>query len=159
MPVPDDLLRHVVGPTPYASWPLWLAVALSAILIVWYVGVVLFTSKDRRLRDVRIVGVARDRMVRHRFARAVTEIARRHRAGELDASPAGAAISLEVRRFLHRMTGVPAEYMQVDDIAESEIASATGLLEQLTDVQFNAGSQLDVGRVADDAEELIRSWT
>jgi hypothetical protein len=64
-----------------------------------------------------------------------------------------------VRRFLHRVTGVPAEYMQLDDIEHSEISSAAGLLEQLTDVQFNAASQFDVGRIGDDAEELIRSWT
>lgn len=157
--MPDDLLRHVIGPTPYSSWSLWLAVLLSVILVGWYVGVLVLTLPGRRLRDVPLVGAARDRMIRHRFARAVNEIGRRYRAGELEAAQAGAAISAEVRRFLHRATGAPAEYMQTDDIANSEIAPAAGLLEQLTDVQFNAASQFDVGRVGDDAEELIRSWT
>jgi hypothetical protein len=159
MPVPDDLLRHVIGPTPYSSWSLWLALALSTILVGWYLGVVLLTSPGRRLRDVPLVGAARDRMVRHRFARAVHEIGGRYRAGDLEPAQAGAAVSREVRRFLHRVTGVPAEYMQLDDIEHSEISSAAGLLEQLTDVQFNAASQFDVGRIGDDAEELIRSWT
>jgi hypothetical protein len=159
MPVPDDLLRHVIGPTPYSSWPLWLAIVLSTVLVGWHVGVVLLTSRRRRLRDVPLVGAARDRMVRHRFARAVNEIGGRYRAGELEAAQAGAAVSREVRRFLHRVTGVPAEYMQLDDIARSEIAGAAAVLEQLTDVQFNAASQFDVGRIGDDAEELIRSWT
>lgn len=157
--MPDDLLRHVVGPTSYPSWLPWLAVVLVAILVGWYLGVVLFTSPARRLRDVPLVGAARDRMIRHRFARAVNEIGGRYRAGELEAAPAGAAISLELRRFLHRVSGVPAEYMQLDDIAHSEIAAAAGVLKALTDVRFNAASQFDVGQVSDDAGELIRSWT
>jgi hypothetical protein len=156
--VPDDLLRHVVGPTPYSSWYPWLALILVAIVVGWYVGVVLFTSRARRLRDVPLVGAARDRMIRHRFARAVNEIGARYRAGELEAAPAGAAISRELRRFLHRATGVPAEYMQLDDIARSEIAPAARVLGDLTDVRFNAASQFDVGQISDDAGELIRSW-
>jgi len=32
------------------------------------------------------------------------------------------------------------------------------VLDQLIDVQFNAASQADVGKVGRDAEELIRSW-
>jgi signal transduction histidine kinase len=159
MPVPDDLLRHVVGPTPYSSWAPWLALVLVAILVGWYVGVIVFTSRARRLRDVPLVGAARDRLIRHRFARAVNEIGGRYRAGELEAGRAGAAISHELRRFLHRVSGVPAEYMQLDDIAQSEIAAASQVLEELTDVQFNAASQFDVGQISDDAGELIRSWT
>jgi hypothetical protein len=157
--VPDDLLRHIVGPTPYASWPPWLALVLVAILIGWYVGVILLTSKGRGPRDVPLVGVVRDRLIRHRFARAVNEIGRRYRAGEIEAAQAGAAVSRELRRFLQRATGVPAEYMQLDAIADSDLASATTVLQELTDVQFNAASHLDVARVTDDAEGLIRSWT
>jgi hypothetical protein len=157
--VSDDLLRHVVGPTAYSSWPLWLAIALTAALIGWYVGVVLLTSPTRRTPVARLVGTARERLVRHRFARAVHDIVARYRAGELEAATAGAEINGTVRRFLHRVSGVPAEYMQNDAIARSEIASAADVLERLTDVQFNRASQLDVGSVGDDAEELIRSWT
>lgn len=145
----------MIGPTPYSSWPLWLAVALSTILIGWYVGVLLVTSPGRRLP---LVVAARDRLVRRRFARAVNEIGARYRRGELEAAQAGTAISGEVRRFLHRVTGAPAEYMQLDDIVNSEIAPAAVLLEKLGDVQFNVESRVDVAGVGDDAEELIRSW-
>lgn len=159
MPVSDDLLRHVIGPTPYSSWVTWLAVALTLLVVGFYVGVVLVGSSGRRLRDVPLVGAARDRVARHRHARAVREVCTRFRAGEIEAAPAGAAISREVRRFLHGATGAPVEYMQLDDIAHSEICSAADVLGRLIDVQFNTASQFDVGRVGDDAEELIRSWT
>lgn len=156
--MPDDLLRHVIGPTPYPSWWLWLAIGLTVLLVAWYAGVVLLTMPRRRLRTLPVIGVARDRLIRHRFARAVRAIGDRYRAGELAAAPAGEAISREVRRFLQLATGVRAEYMQIDEVAMSEIASAAPLLADLIDVRFNAESALDVGEVSHDAEELIRSW-
>lgn len=141
----------------YSSWTLWLAIASTVILIGFYVGVIVGTSPRRR--DVPLFGAARDRVLRHRFARAVHEIGGRYRAGRLEPAQAGAAISGELRRFLHRATGAPAEYMQLDDIADSEMAAAADVLSRLADVQFNASSLLDVGAVGDDVEELIRSWT
>ena len=156
--MPDDLIRHVIGPTPYSPWWLWLAVVLSILLVAWYAGIFLLTMPRRRLRTVPLVGVARDRVIRYRFGRAVRAIGDRYRAGELAAAPAGEAISREVRRFLHQLTGVRAEYMQLVDIVDSEIASAAPLLANLIDVRFNADSELDVGLVSRDAEELIRSW-
>ena len=155
----DDLLRHVIGPLPYSSWILWLAIALSVVLVGWFVGVLAFTAPGRQLRGVPLVGAVRDRMMRHRFARAVHDVGARYRSGAIGAAQAGADVSRYLRTFLQRASGVPAEYMQVDAIADSEIATAAELLEQLTDVQFNASSRVDAGRAADDAEELIRSWT
>jgi hypothetical protein len=157
--VPDDLLRHVIGPTPYSSWWLWIAMLLLLVLIVWYAGVFVWTLPNRRLRDLPILGGMRDKMVRHRFARTVREIGDRYRSGELAAAPAGAAVSRALRGFLQETTGVRAEYMQLDDIAGGELASAAPLLAQLNDAQFNAMSEVDVGAVSDSAEELIRSWT
>jgi hypothetical protein len=159
MPVPDDLLRFVGGPTPYSSWWLWLAVALSIVLAGWYACVFLFTVPGRRLRDVPLVGAARERRIRSRSARAVREVGDRYRSGDLDAAQAGAAVSRELRRFLHRVTGAPAEYMQLTEVTRSEIAPAAPLLADLIDVRFNAASGLDMGRISVEAEELIRSWT
>jgi hypothetical protein len=157
--VPDDLLRHVIGPTPYSSWWLWIAMLLLLVLIVWYAGVFVWTLPNRRLRDLPVLGGMRDKMVRHRFARTGREIGDRYRSGELAAAPAGAAVSRALRGFLQETTGVRAEYMQLDDIAGGELASAAPLLAQLNDAQFNAMSEVDVGAVSDSAEELIRSWT
>ncbi|HEV7421833.1 MAG TPA: hypothetical protein VGO30_18620 [Mycobacterium sp.] len=157
--MPDDLLRHVIGPTPYSSWWLWIAMLLLLVLIGWYAGVFVWTLPNRRLRDLPVLGGMRDKMVRHRFARTVHEIGDRYRSGELAAAPAGAAVSRALRGFLQETTGVRAEYMQLDDIAGGELASAAPLLAQLNDAQFNAMSEVDVGAVSDSAEELIRSWT
>jgi hypothetical protein len=156
--VPDDLLRHVIGPTPYSSWWLWLAIGLSVLLVAWYAGVFVFTMPRRRLRTVPLIGATRDRMIRYRAARNVRAIGDRYRAGDLAAAPAGEAVSRELRRFLRQVSGVRAEYMQVEDVENSEIAPAAPVLADLVDVRFNTASELDVGLLSRDAEELIRSW-
>lgn len=157
--MPDDLLRHVIGPTPYSSWWLWATVLLLVILIVWYAGVFALTMPARRLRDLPVVGALHDDMVRRRFARTVHQIGAKYRAGDLATAPAGAAVSAALRGFLQQATGVRAQYMQVEQIAAGELARAAPLLEQLDDAQFNATSQVDIAVVSESAEELIRSWT
>ena len=157
--MPDDLLRHVIGPTPYSSWWLWTAVLLLLVLIAWYAGVFILTLPNRRLRDLPLVGAVHGDMVRRRFARAIHQIGARYCSGDLAAAQAGAAISSTLRGFLQQITGVRAQYMQVDEIAAGELARAAPLLEQLIDAQFNAASQVDIAAVGESAEELIRSWT
>jgi hypothetical protein len=157
--VPDDLVRHVIGPTPYSSWWLWAAVLLLFVLIAWYAGVFVLTLPNRRLRDLPVVGAVRGDMMRRRFARTVHQIGERYRSGDLDAASTGAAVSAALRGFLEQATGVRAQYMQVEQIAAGELARAAPLLELLNDAQFNAASHVDIGVVSESAEELIRSWT
>lgn len=157
--MPDDLLRYLMGPPSYSSGWLWIAVALSLALIAWYVAVFVLTTPGRRLRDLPLIGAARDEMIKHRFARAVRNIRSRYRAGDVTASAAGAAMSREVRAFLQATTGVRAQYMQVDDIATGVAAPAAPVLADLTDAQFNDHSTIDVAVAGECAEELIRGWT
>jgi hypothetical protein len=132
---------------------------MQLVVILWYTCVFVFTMPDRRLRDLPLVGAARGEIIRRRAARSVHEIGAKYRSGDLDAVAAGGAISGILRGFLAQVTGVRAPYMQLDDIAASEIAAAAPLLAQLNDAQFNAASRVDVGHVSESAEELIRSWT
>ncbi|WP_099040390.1 hypothetical protein [Mycobacterium neglectum] len=155
----DELVGFVIGPTPYSSWWLWLAVLLVLVLIGWYAAVLVFTMPGRRIRGLPVIGAARSELVKRRSARAVRAIGERYRTGELAAAPAAAAVSREVRAFLHAATGARAEYMQVDAIAAGELASAAPVLADLIDAQFNADTVVDVGAVSDSAEELIHSWS
>jgi hypothetical protein len=157
--VSDELLRFIIGPTPYSSWWLWLAVLLLLIVIGWYAAIFVFTMPGRRIRGLPVIGATRSELLKRRSARAVRAVAQRYRAGELAAAPAAAAVSRELRTFLHHATGVRAEYMQVNAIAASELSSAAPVLSELNDAQFNADSHSDVGAATDMAEELIRSWS
>ncbi len=155
----DELLRFIIGPTPYSSWWLWLAALLLLIVIGWYAAIFVFTMPGRRIRALPVIGATRSELLKRRSARAVRAVAQRYRAGELAAAPAAAAVSRELRTFLHHATGVRAEYMQVNAIAASELSSAAPVLSELNDAQFNADSHSDVGAVTDMAEELIRTWS
>ena len=157
--MPDDLLPFVIGPTPYPSWWLWLAVLLSVLLIGWYAAVLVLTMPGRRIRALPIIGATRRELIKRRFARAVRAVGDRYRAGELAPAPAAAAVSGELRAFLHQATGARAQYMQVDAIAAGELRSAAPILAELIDVQFNADSTLDAGAISESAEELIRTWS
>lgn len=156
--MPVDLLHFVSGPIAYSSWWMWLAVLLLLVLIGWYTAVFLFTMPGQRIRELPVIGSTRSELLRRRFARAVHTVGDRYRGGDLAAAPAAAAVSRELRAFLHQATGTRAEYMQVDAIAAGQLASAAPVLTQLNDAQFNADSIVDVGTVSDSAEELIRTW-
>jgi hypothetical protein len=150
----------MIGPTAYSSAWWWLALLLSVALIAWYAGVLLWTVPGRRLRDARVIGGLREGLARHRYAKAIRDIGVRYRTGELDSVSAAAALSGELRGFLHSVTGVRVEYMQLDDIADDgALASAAPIFGELGDAQFNDASHVDVGMVSTAAEELIRSWT
>lgn len=157
--MPDDLLDHVIGPTPYSPMWLWIAIGLIVLLCAWYTGVFVLTSRRRPVRELPVLGAARAEVLRRRSARAVRAIGNRYRAGDLSAAGAGAALSGELRRFLHATTGVQAQYMQVDAIADSAAAPAAPILAELTDIQFNHRSTLDAGTASATTEELIRGWT
>jgi hypothetical protein len=106
-----------------------------------------------------VLGAARDELIRRRAVRAVRTIGNRYRAGELEPGPAGAAVSGELRSFLHAATGMNAEYMQVEAMAVGKLAPAAPILFELNDVQFNHRSVVDVGALSEATEELIREWT
>ncbi len=156
--MPDDLLRHVIGPTPFPSWWLWIAVLLLLTLVAWYAAVIVLTMPGRRLRDLPVIGATRSELLKRRFLRAVRAIGERQRAGELANAPAAAAVSRELRRFLHHATGSRVEYMQLDAIAVGELATAAPVLAKLADLQFNAAPTEDFTTASRSAEELIRTW-
>ncbi len=57
------------------------------------------------------------------------------------------------------MTGERAQYLQIDAMADGNLAQAAPLLTRLGDAQFNAESRIDIADVSARAQELIRSWT
>lgn len=157
--MPDDLLRHVIGPQAYSSWWLWLGLLLIASVIGWYAGIFVWTLPSHRLRRIPVVRRLHARLIRNRFARRVRSIADEHGAGQVSAPVACAAISRTVRSFLHQSTGARAQYLHVEAMADAELAAAAPLLTRLGDAQFNAQTTVDVADVSARAQELIRSWT
>jgi hypothetical protein len=157
--VPDDLLRHLFGPSPYSTAWLWVAFLLIFAVIAWYVGLFVWTLPSRRLRRIPVVRKIHARLIRSRFARSVQGIADEHDAGRLSAAAACAAINRTLRSFFHQATGTRAQYLQVDALADAGLAAAAPLIARLSDAQFNAETRVEVADVSCRAQELIRSWT
>ena len=156
--MPDDLLRFVGGPSPYAASWLWFGLALLALVVAWCVGVFVWTLPAERLRSIPVLRSVHAKLLRRRFARAIRCIEQRYSAGELSAAQASSEMSRTLRSFLHQATGTPAQYMHVADISSSELAEAAPLLSALNDAQFNTMSPVQISQVGSTAEELIRSW-
>jgi hypothetical protein len=157
--VPDDVLQFIFGPSPYsASW-LWLGLALLMIVIVWYVGVFVWTLPAHRLRSIPVIRSVHSRLLRRKFVRAIRSVDGRYRAGELTAAEASHQLSRTLRSFLHQATGTPAQYMHVEAIRSGDLAGSASVLAALNDAQFNTASSVDVREAGSTAEELIRSWS
>jgi hypothetical protein len=157
--MPDDLLRFVSSPLPYASWWLWFGVALLILVIAWFVGVFVWTLPADRLRSIPWVRTLHAKLLRRKFTRAVRSIDQRYRAGELSAAQASGQMSRTLRSFLHQATGTRAQYMHVDNIRSSDLVETAPLFADLNDAQFNGASSVQVSQVGSRAEELISSWS
>jgi hypothetical protein len=157
--VPDELLRHVIGPTPYSPWWLWLAILLLLLVITWYATVFIATLPSDRLRGRPVVGPVHARLLRRRYAGRIADITADHEAGRMSAAEACAAISRTLRSFLHQATGVRAQYMQIDTLAGSSVGAAAPVLADLGEARFADHPHADVGRLSARARELVRTWT
>lgn len=157
--MPDELLRHVLGPTPYSPWWLWAAILLVLLVIAWYAVVFVATLPSDRLRGRRVVGPLHARLLRRRYAGRIAEITAAHEAGRMSAPEACAAISRTLRSFLHQATGVRAQYMQIDTLADSSVGAAAPVLADLGEARFTDEPHADVGQLGARAQELVRTWT
>ncbi|KWX65751.1 hypothetical protein [Mycobacterium sp. NAZ190054] len=157
--MPDDLLEFVSGPPAYSATWLWLGLGLLLFVFAWYAVVFIATMPSHSLRGIPGLRTWHTKVLRSRFARTARAATRRHRSGELSGVQAGAALSRTLRSFLHQATGTPVQFMQLREVAAGDLAAAAPVLEALGSVQFDRASTADVGRLGDQTEELIRSWS
>lgn len=160
--MPGDLLGHLIEPTaPSYTW-LWVAAALVCLIVLWYAGLYWWTTAERDRGEPSLIASARMALQRRRALRVLQGIQNRYRAGDITSAGAGAELSEELRRFLHDVTGVRAQYVQVPDIVSVSggvLAPAGPVLADLADAQFNAHSRVDIDVTAQSAEDLVRRWT
>lgn len=157
--MPDELLRHLIGPTPYSTWRLWAAVLLMLLVVAWYAFVFVATLPSDRLRGRPVVGPLHAQLLRRRYVGRIAEITAAHEAGRMSAPEACGAISRTLRSFLHQATGVRAQFMQIDTLADSIVGAAAPVLADLGEARFADEHRADVGQLGARAQELVRTWT
>jgi hypothetical protein len=156
--VPDDLLRFVSGPPPYAPLWLWCGLALVAVVIAWCVGVFVWTLPAERLRNIPAVRSVHAKLLRRKFVRTIRSLDQHRLAGDLSAAQTSAQMSRALRSFLHQATGTQAQYMHVDAIKSSDLAKSAPVFSALNDARFNSDSPVEIDEISSAAQELIRSW-
>lgn len=157
--VSGDLLRYLSGPIPYSPWWILAAAALLAVIVGWYVGVVVWTLPPDRLRRMPLIRSLHSRLIRRRFSRSIRTSGEHYQAGRLSATEAATAMSRTLRSFLAVTSGSRIQYMHVGEIAAGDLAPAATVISALNDARFNTTSGVDLTRTAQEAEELIRSWS
>jgi hypothetical protein len=155
----DDLLRFIGGPLAFSYWWLVLGVLLLLTVTSWYAAIFVWTLPPSRLRRVPVIGAVHGWINRRRFVRVIQKIDAHYRDGGLTPAQASAGISRALRSFLYVATGIRAQYMHVEQLADGRLGAAAPVLNGLNDAQFNPEARTDVGALARSAEELISSWT
>ena len=79
----SDLLRYVLGPTPFSLCWLVIAALLMAALVGWYVAVYVWTMPPATLRKIRGVSMLHRRLLARRFVRTVAATTNTYRAGAI----------------------------------------------------------------------------
>lgn len=154
-----ELLRFLGPPSQYSVWWLVLGVLIVGLVIVWCVGIFVWTLPASTLRRIPLIRQVHGTLVRRRFVRSVREVLGAYRSGEMSSRDAAGAMRRTLRSFLALHTGGRAHYMHVGEMGSSELAPAVPLFSALEDAQFSTTSSVDLAGVARDAEELIQTWS
>lgn len=155
----DDLLRFISAPLPFSAWWIVAGTLLITAVIAWITSVFVWTLPPARLRRMPLIRTAHAWVTRRRFVGAVRAAGDRHRNGQTTATAASTEISRTVRSFLYVKTGIRAQYLHVEDIADGPLAPAAALLEGLNVARFDPQARPDIAAFLRSAEELISTWT
>jgi hypothetical protein len=158
MPV-DDLLRFIGGPLPFSQWWLFAGLFVFIFVVAWYGMVFVWTLPPSVLRRIPLIRSFHAEVNRRRFVRAIRNIDAQYRGGGLGPAQACAALSRTVRSFLYVSTGIKAQYIHVEQLADGPLGAAVPVLKDLNDVRFNPGTRTEVGTLVRSARELVSSWT
>jgi hypothetical protein len=123
------------------------------------VGVIVWTLPVEVLRDIPVLRSITHRVLRVKFARALTRVDHRHRAGELTTREAFHDVSRIFRRFIVFRTGFAAREMTATDVARSPLAgSALQVLSLTYPGQFDDVDPRTLPAVIDAARTAVTSW-
>lgn len=157
----DDLLRFLGGPLPLPQWWSLLPVLLVLLVITWCAGVLTWTLPPERLRTLPLLRSAHATVVRRHFLRSIHDITQQFHERTLTPAQTSAAYDRVVRSFLAVRTGIRAQYLHLEDLANTDtrLAKAVPLLAALDDAQFNTHTRSDLTALGRSAEELVRTWS
>ena len=158
MPTDDELLRYIVAPLSYSTWWMVAACVIGVAVVLWWIGVFIWTLPAASLRRIPFLRDIHRRVVRHKFVSAIRDVRATYRGGGMSQSQACTAIAHTLRTFFAVYTGVPVQYMSVGEIDTGPLAPAGSVLKALSYGQFDKSTKVDVDAVGQSAERVVATW-
>lgn len=155
----QDLQDEFHGPVGYDERWLWIALALLALVVLYYL-VSWWITRPRRVRDVRRADVDVPDLQREHLAR-IDRIEADVHAGVLEPRAGHQQLSEVMRSYVAEVTTLPARTMVLADFRTQAPPELVAALEVMYPPEF--GPDDEVARVRFDdavtrAREVVASW-
>ena len=145
---------------PVQYSPVWLVigVVILAVIVGWYVFVLLLTR--RRPEPVDLVATAPGLTVsmRDAYLNRINEVSWRYSHGSLGFSDAHHELSALVRGFAAEARGIRAQYMTLDDLRSTPHADLAATVEALYPGAFSGGTTGSIDDATARARTLVSTW-
>lgn len=149
---------ELTGPVGYASTWSVVAMALIALVVVYYLGVWLWSRGQDTAGAERVSPVERARTTHLKELDRLEGVVR---AGRLPVREGFQQLSATVRSFVAEVSGTPARSMTLEELREAGEARVAETIAAMYPPEFAPGDAAadDFGRSLREARELVRSWT
>ncbi|SEC07045.1 hypothetical protein SAMN04489806_2514 [Paramicrobacterium humi] len=142
-------------PVGYSPGWTWLAIAIIALVVAWFLF--LWLSGPRRRRTVA-PPVLTTEQVTQRYLGLVDEVEAAYASGDLSAREAHLKLSAILRLCAAERSGVPGSVMTLAELSEADVPLPPHTVAHYYPAEFAAGGDGDVETAAALAREAVIPW-
>lgn len=146
------------GPLLYSPWLLWLGLGLLALVAGWFLFVFLST-RSPEVQAERYIPTSDLKTLQKEFLERINGVASDAHSGRLPARQAHQELSLVVRMFVQRASGVAAPRMTLAELQENGPPALVTAIARIYPGEFAAYPQDEPAAAAETAREVVRSWS
>lgn len=146
------------GPLLYSPWLLWFGLGLIVLVAGWFLFVFVST-RSPGLQSERYAPAPDLNALQQEFLASINKVAADANSGRLPARQAHQELSLLVRMFVQRASGVAAPRMTLAELQENGPPALVTAIARIYPGEFAAHPQESPGAAAETAREVVRSWS
>jgi hypothetical protein len=146
------------GPLLYSPWLLWVGLGLMVLVAGWFLFVVVST-RSPGLQAEPHAPASDLKALQQEFLASINKVAADATLGRLPARQAHQELSLLVRMFVQRASGVAAPRMTLAELQENGPPALVTAIARIYPGEFAAHPQESPAAAAETAREVVRSWS
>lgn len=147
------------GPLLYSPWLLWFGLGLMVLVAGWFLFVFGSTRRPGLQTESYAPASSDLSALRQEFLASINKVAADADSGRLPARQAHQELSLLVRMFVQRATGVAAPRMTLAELQENGPPALVTAIARIYPGEFAAHPQESAADAAETAREVVRSWS